>query len=117
MVNTDDDVGFIETATQEEKERKIKLVATIKTWVAIALAILSLGFSVGLWAAQSTSVNRDISVIQDKLNRMPPPEKVANKEVVDIQFKNVMDSLSRIDNNICKVSDQISRHAELDVRK
>jgi hypothetical protein len=108
MTMDSEDIGFTETRA----EKKLRVSASIKMWVIIAVTTSSLGFSLGLWAAQGKNASADIAVIQDTLKRMPPPDLIANKEMVDLQIKNLMDKLNEIGNDIKDVKTDLRSHQE-----
>lgn len=83
-----------------DEDRKIKVGATMKSWIAILVAVISIGFSVGLWAASDSAIKADIKDIKQVIKVMPPPERVANKEMIELQFKMIQDTLVRIEGKI-----------------
>jgi len=107
----------IDVQVNGEKETKVKVGATIKSWIAIGVAALSIGFSVGLWASQGSSTVKSVAVIEEKLSKMPLPENVANKEVVDVQFKMLSTQLETIRAEVCKMSDILQKHQEMTMKQ
>jgi hypothetical protein len=93
-------------------DQSLKVGATVKTWIAIALVASSLGFSIGSWASQGSNTSKEVTIIQETLKKMPAPEKIANREITDLQFQTLNGQLIDIKVAIQAVVNQLQKHQE-----
>jgi hypothetical protein len=117
MSDNDDELGFVETRAETKEERKFRVAASIKIWVVVAVTAVSMGFSFGLWSAQGQGTKSDVEEIKVIISRMPPPDKIANKEVFDVKMEEVQRSLSRIEVSVARVSDELVKHQEFTIKQ
>ena len=113
-VEIDDDVELMRSGGVGNK---LRFSASLKGWVATCVAILSIGFSVGLWASQGSNTAKELTQIHAAIDKMPQPDKIANKEIVDIQLKQMNDTLSEIKGEIRNLTLQTIRYQELLLRR
>jgi hypothetical protein len=115
-LNNDDDVVVVEEEKGKIVEKRLKLAAPLKLWAVIMVSVLSLGFSIGLWATQGSTNSKQLSEINAMLKDMPATDKIANKDVMESEMRAINCTLVRIEATLNKMSEQVARNQETLVR-
>jgi cell division protein FtsL len=101
----------VRVETQSD-DQKLRIGATVKTWIAIVVAVISIGIAIGSWSFQGRQFSKDITALQEKVGRMPNAEEIAKKEIVDLQLGNIRDSLGRIEKGLSDLNIKVDKQQE-----
>lgn len=96
----------------DSNDQALRVGATLKVWIAIAIFALSIGSSMGIFAYQQREDHKSIVALEERVGKYPDPNKVPDKEVLGVELKNIQDSLKRIEDNVAKLDGKITKHQE-----
>lgn len=95
---------------------RTKLGASLKSWIAIIIAIVGFSFSIGVWAAVGDATKKDVDQIKVTIEKMPKPDNIAKKDLVETQQKFIVEKLSDIQGSMDDKLDMIQTSVD-DVEK